>query len=221
MPVAFRKGIFQITSYACSMESSGPAEGRSNPSSPAMMLMLKDFSLRSLFFAIVKEMKLRKLYLLWSLATTISVGVGIAFFLIAMKVTYGNFSGHEDFDGLVYFVESLIVIIFSTGVISALLVLCGNKPRNEKINKVLAKKLFVFYSLFALFCVLTFRFAFIYLNPISIVVFALIPKLALDSTADQAKARKNGWFFVGLLLTILLLGGLAFLNIVLSDPYRH
>jgi hypothetical protein len=84
--VAFRKGIFQITSYACSMESSGPAEGRSSPSSPAMMLMLKDFSLRSLFFAIVKEMKLRKLYLLWSLATTISVGVGIAFFLIAMKV---------------------------------------------------------------------------------------------------------------------------------------
>jgi hypothetical protein len=96
------------------------------------MLILKDFSLRSLFFAIVKEMKLRKLYLLWSLATTVSAGIGIAFFLIAMKITYGNFSGHEDFDGLVYFIESLIVIIFATGVISASLVLLGNKPRSEK-----------------------------------------------------------------------------------------
>jgi hypothetical protein len=165
-------------------------------------------------------MKFRKLYLLWSLATAISVGVGVAFYLAAMKITYGNFSGHGDFDGLVYFIESLIVIIFATGVTSALLVLCGNKPRNVKINKVLAKKLLVFYSLFALFCVLTFRFAFIYLNPISIIIFVLIPKLALDSTADQAKASKNGWFFAGLLMTILLLGGLVFLNIVLSDPYR-
>jgi hypothetical protein len=185
------------------------------------MLMLKDFSLRSLFFAIVKEVKLRKLYLLWSLATTISIGIGIAFFLIAMKITYGNFSGHEDFDGLVYFIESLIVIIFATGVISASLVLLGNKQRSEKIKKVLAKKLFVFYSLFALFCILTSRFAFIYLNPISILIFILIPKLAYDSTIDEAKARKSTWFFAGLLLTILLLGGLAFLNIVLSDPYRH
>jgi hypothetical protein len=48
----------------------------------------------------------------------------------------------------------------------------------------------------------------------------VIPKLALDSTADKVRAGKNGWFFVGLLLTILLLGGLAFLNIVLSDPYQ-
>jgi formate/nitrite transporter FocA (FNT family) len=165
-------------------------------------------------------MSLRKLYFLWSIAACASLGIGILFYLIAMHHTYGNFSGHEDFDGLVYFIESLIVIIFTTGVISASLALFSSKPRNEKIDKVLAKKLFIFYSLFALFCILTFRFAFIYLNPISIIIFVLIPKLALDSTTDKAKARKSRWFFVGLLLTILLLGGLAFLNIVLSDPYQ-
>jgi hypothetical protein len=90
-------------------------------------------------------MELRKLYLLWSLATTISVGIGFVFFLTAMKITYGNFSGREDFDGLVYFIESLIIIIFATGVIFSSLVLFGSKPKNEKINKLLAKKIFIFY----------------------------------------------------------------------------
>jgi hypothetical protein len=165
-------------------------------------------------------MKLNKLYLLWFLAASLSIGVGIIFFLTAMKITYGNFSGHEDFDGLVYFIESFILTVFSTGAISALLVLRSNNIINKKLTKPLAGKIFAFYSLFALFCVLTFNFAFIYLNPLSIFIFAIIPKLALDSTIDHTKAKKRTWIFVCLLLAILLLGGLEFLNIVLSDPYR-
>jgi hypothetical protein len=137
-----------------------------------------------------------------------------------MKMTYGNFSGHEDFDGLVYTIESIIVIIFSTGVTSALLVLMNKRAASEPYRKRLATRLFAFYSIFALFCVATFNFAFIYLNPLSLVIFTVIPKLAWEATNGQSETRRKTWILIGLLAAILLLGGLEFLNIVLSDPYR-
>jgi hypothetical protein len=164
-------------------------------------------------------MSLRRLYLLWLIGLILSFGAGILFFLTAMKITYGNFSGREDFDGLVYFIESIIVVIFCTGVFSALLVQI-NKKLSKELRQRLAKKLFFFYSIFALFCVATFNFAFIYLNPLSLIIFAAIPKLAWDSTVDQSQTKRKNWIFAGLLIAILLLGGLEFVNIVLSDPFR-
>jgi hypothetical protein len=164
-------------------------------------------------------MSLRKLYLLWLAAATISLGIGVLFFLAAMKITYGNLSGHEDFDGLVYTIESIIIIIFSTGTISALFVLI-NRRMNEVSRKHLAKRLLAFYSIFALFCVATFNFAFIYLNPLGLIIFAAIPKLAWDTTIDQSQTKRKNLIFVSLLIAILLLGGLEFINIVLSDPVR-
>jgi hypothetical protein len=164
-------------------------------------------------------MSLRKLYLLWLAAAAMSLGIGVLFFLAAMKITYGNFSGHEDFDGLVYTIESIILIIFSTGAISALFVLI-NKNISGVPQKHLAKRLLAFYSIFALFCIATFNFAFIYLNPLSLIIFAAIPKLAWDATIDQSQTKRKNLIFASLLIAILLLGGLEFLNIVLSDPFR-
>ncbi len=166
-------------------------------------------------------MTYRKLYFLWLIASAAAIIIGVLFYLSAMKMTYGNFSGHEDFDGLLYFIESIILIIFSTGIISALLVLTQNKLAHETFRKRLATRLLAFYSTFALFCVATFHFAFIYMNPLSLVVFAVIPKLAWDATVDQSKTKQKTRLFMGLLVAILLLGGLEFLNIVLSDPYRR
>jgi hypothetical protein len=163
-------------------------------------------------------MPIRRLYLLWSLASTISIGIGIVFYLIAMKITYGNFSGHEDFDGLVYALEALILTIFATGIALSLLVLI-DKRGNEKA-KHLAKWLFAFYSIFALFCLLTLNFAIVWLNPLSFIVFAIIPKLARDTTLSRSSLKKGTWFLIGIILTLVMFGGLEFLDTVLSDPYR-
>jgi hypothetical protein len=165
-------------------------------------------------------MSLRRLYVLWSVSTGIAIAISIVFFLVAMKISYGNFSGHEDFDGLVYFIEAFILAIFFTGALSALLVLI-DKSSNKRIDKLLAKKIFIFYSIFALFCIVTFNFAFIYLyNPLSFFIFAIIPKLTWDATHHSSKAKKQAWFFAGLILAIVVLGALTLLNIILSDPYR-
>jgi uncharacterized membrane protein len=166
-------------------------------------------------------MSLRKLYILWSIAACVSLGIGILFYLIAMHLTYGNFSGHEDFDGLVYFIESIIVIVLSTGVLTALSVSLVDQKANDKIRRKLALRIFYFYTFFALFCVATFKFAFIYLNPISLVIFACIPKFAWDSINDRSKSKKQILVFVGMFIVILLLWGLTFLGLFLSDPYNN
>jgi hypothetical protein len=165
-------------------------------------------------------MPLRKLYFLWSIAACASLGIGILFYLVAMHHTYGNFSGHEDFDGLVYFIESLIVSIFSTGLLTALSVILVKQKINYKFSKKLALRIFYFYSIFALFCMATFKFAFIYLNPISLIIFACIPKIAWNSINDRSKSKNQNWVFAGIFIVILLVWGLTFLNLFLSDPYK-
>ena len=166
-------------------------------------------------------MSLRKLYLLWSIAVTISAGIGILFFLIAMSVSYGNFSGHEEFDGLVYAIESLLIFIFSTGLVSGLLVLLSERRSNKILGKRLAIRLFSFHTLSALFGIITFRYAFIYLNPLGLIIFIMLPQLALKASGDKKQTKKWTTVFTCLLIAILIVGALEFLSIVLSDPYRR
>ena len=165
-------------------------------------------------------MSLRKLYFLWSIAAAISAGIGILFFLIAMHVSYGNFSGHEDFEGLVYAIESLLIFIFSTGLISALLVLLSGQKSSRLLSKRLAIRLSSFHTLFVLFGIITFRFAFIYLNPLGLIIFIMLPQLALKASGDKKQTKKWTTVFICLLIAILIVGALEFLSIVLSDPYR-
>ena len=171
-------------------------------------------------FCYYEVMSLRRIYSLWAIALAISVGISILFFLLAMKKTYGNISGHEDFDGLVYAIESFLIIVFSTGLISSSLVLILNKQRSDQIlAKRVAVRLFSFHSIAAIFGLLTINFAFIYLNPVGLFAFIALPDLAWKASNDKKHAKKWTIVFVCLLAVILLVGALEFLSIVLSDPY--
>jgi hypothetical protein len=162
-------------------------------------------------------MTLGKTYLFWSLGLLISIFMGTAYYITAMHHIYGNISGNEDFDGLPYFIYALLIVVFSTGILSGVFTYLTNKKTLRA--KQLSISLVSFHTISAVLALATFSFAFIYLNIPGLIIFSLLPYFAWQFTTDKGSRKRWIYIFSLAVILILISGALFFYSLVLSDPY--
>jgi cation transport ATPase len=164
------------------------------------------------------DMTLRKTYIVWFIALVTSSFIGTGSYLAAMKITYGNTHG-DDLDGLPYFIGSLVLIVFLTGLISAYLVHVLSRKKKSRENVRLVRSLAATHSTCTLFAILAFPFAFVYFNIFGFLFFFFLPVMSWKIAHDTI-SKKWIKIFIGCLLGILIMGAFSFLMIVISNPFK-
>jgi hypothetical protein len=155
---------------------------------------------------------------LWFIGWAISSAIGAGVFLAAMHHSYGNFSGKEDFDGLVYFLGALILVAFLTGWISAYIIHQTNKKKKSLEADRIARSLVAFHSAISALAIATFMFGFLFFNILGFFTFFALPIFAWHTAQNTDQRKKWIKIFIGFIAFILFYEALVLLPIFLSSP---
>lgn len=156
-------------------------------------------------------------YIVWLTSLPLALGVGIAYYIAAMLFEYGHIRS-EDFEGLVHFFVGMIVIVFSTGMLSSTGIVLIYKQSNRR--DILAKNILYISSIFAfvfLLLIITPLAAFLF-NTLSLLIFILIPWLA--HTLTYTTKLLTPAFIIVLLLCAALVASmiLGWVLVATSSP---
>jgi hypothetical protein len=166
-------------------------------------------------------MTLKKTYLFWLIGWIISSFAGAGAYLVVMHSTYGNFSGHEDFDGLPYFIGSIILIVFLTGWVSAFLIHLTNKKRKLHQVDSIARSLVAFHFVMTFLGVATFMFGFLFFNIFGFLMFITLPIFAWHAAQNIESRKKWIKIFIGCLAFIVLQEAIVLYSFIAFDPTKH
>lgn len=131
------------------------------------------------------SLPLKKLYFAWICSDFVAVIIGATYYIASMLLEYGYLES-KDFEGLVYFLTGIIVIVFTHGCLLALAVKLFYKQYSQ--SEVLAKNILLLYTLCAFLLLVTFQFAaFVFINPLLPLILLTLPWLAHSLTYSHKR----------------------------------